>query len=185
MHEFVTVPSEAELLQYMKEAVKEAEIGLLEGGIPIGSVLVRKGEIIGRGHNRRVQHNDPTAHAEIDCLKNAGRIGSYHDTVLYSSLMPCSLCAGASILFRIPIVVGGENRTFASSRAIMAAHGIKVIDLNLAHCYEMMQKWAKANPELWKEDIGELTNGAHSPLDSTPSVVQEFRPPSQINLRVP
>lgn len=161
MQKLITLPTQEEMLLYMKEAIKEAEIGLHEGGIPIGSVLVRNGKIIGRGHNRRVQQNDPTAHAEIDCLKNAGRIGTYQDTILYSSLMPCSLCAGASILFKVPIVVAGENRTFASSGAMMAAHGIKVIDLNLDQCFEMMQKWAKANPELWKEDIGELTTGGH------------------------
>lgn len=146
----------AEIDKFMKAAIKEAMIGRAEGGIPIGSVLVRDGEIIGRGHNRRVQHDDPTAHAEIDCLRNAGRIGTYKGTVLYSTLMPCCLCGGASVQLKIPRVVAGENRTFQSSIDFMRANGIDVVDLDLDECYEMMQQFIRENPELWKEDIGEL-----------------------------
>lgn len=140
----------------MRAAIEEARLGLQEGGIPIGSVLVRDGKIIARGHNRRVQHKDPTAHAEIDCLRNAGRIGSYKDTVLYSTLMPCALCAGASVQFAIPRVVAGENRTFRSSADYMVSQGIEVVDLDLPECFRMMQEFIQANPQLWAEDIGEL-----------------------------
>jgi cytosine deaminase len=142
--------------QFMREAIVEAKKGLSEGGVPIGSVLVRDGQIIGRGYNRRVQHGDPTAHAEINCLKNAGRIGSYQNTVLYSTLMPCALCAGASIQFKVPVVVAGEDRTFPSARKWMEQAGITVVDMNLDECYELIQKFARENPEVWQEDIGEL-----------------------------
>jgi len=141
--------------EFMREAINEARAGMSEGGIPIGSVLVRDGKIIGRGHNRRVQNGDPTAHAEIECLRNAGRIGSYRGTVLYSTLMPCSMCAGSSVLFRIPKVIAGEDRTFdTSARKLMEANGIEVVDLNLDECYEMLQVFVRANPQLWDEDIG-------------------------------
>jgi cytosine/creatinine deaminase len=142
--------------EFMRIAIEEARIGLSEGGIPIGSVLVRDGKVIGRGHNRRVQHGDPTAHGEIDCLRNAGRIGTYAGTVLYSTLMPCALCAGASVQLKIPKVIAGENRTFQSSSDFMRSNGIEVIDLDLDECYQMMQQFIKENPVLWKEDIGEL-----------------------------
>ena len=141
---------------FMKAAIDEARKGLKEGGIPIGSVLVRKGEIIGRGHNKRVQEKDPILHAEIDCLSNAGRIGSYKDTVLYSTLMPCYLCAGAIVLFGIKKVIAGESETFAGAREFMESHGVKVIDLNLDECKQLMREFIENNPDLWKEDIGEL-----------------------------
>ena len=140
--------------EFMREAIKEAQTGFAEGGIPIGSVLVRDGKIIGRGHNRRVQNGDPTAHAEIDCLRNAGRIGDYSDTVLYSTLMPCSMCSGAAILFKIPEVIAGEDRTFESGREYMEENGIIVTDLDLDECYEMLQKFAALYPRIWHEDIG-------------------------------
>jgi cytosine deaminase len=140
----------------MKAAIAEARQGMAEGGIPIGSVLVRQGKIIGAGHNRRVQMSDPTAHAEIECLRATGRIGVYRDTVLYSTLMPCALCAGAAIQLKIPKVVAGENRTFASSSEWMQKNGIEVIDLNLDECYDMLQEFIRRNPQLWSEDIGEL-----------------------------
>lgn len=140
---------------YMEAAIEEARTGLLEGGIPIGSVLVRNGEVIGRGHNRRVQDNDPLAHAEIACLRNAGRIIRYHDTVLYSTLMPCYLCAGAAVQFGIKKVVAGESRTFGGAREFMEAHGIEVIDLDLPECREMMKEFTDRAPEIWNEDIGE------------------------------
>lgn len=140
---------------YMEAAIEEARTGLLEGGIPIGSVLVRNGEVIGRGHNRHVQDNDPLAHAEIACLRNAGRIIRYHDTVLYSTLMPCYLCAGAAVQFGIKKVVAGESRTFGGAREFMEAHGIEVIDLDLPECREMMKEFIDRAPEIWNEDIGE------------------------------
>jgi len=141
---------------FMQEAIAEAQLGLAEGGIPIGSVLVRGNAIIGRGHNRRVQKGDPVIHAEIDCLMNAGRIGSFRNTVLYSTLMPCYLCAGAAVQFRIPKVVVGESRTFAGAREFMEEHGIEVIDLDLDECVTMMEDFIRKNPALWNEDIGEL-----------------------------
>jgi cytosine deaminase len=139
----------------MLEAMREARQGLAEGGIPIGSVLVRGGQVIGRGHNRRVQEGDPMKHAEIDCLMRAGRVGSYRETVLYSTLMPCYLCAGAVLQFRIPKVVVGESRTFRGAAELMRAHGVEVVDLDLAECIEMMEAFITAHPALWNEDIGE------------------------------
>jgi cytosine deaminase len=141
---------------FMIEAIREARLGHAEGGIPIGSVLVRENTIIGRGHNRRVQKGDPVIHAEIDCLMNAGRIGSYRDTVLYSTLMPCYLCAGAAVQFRIPRVVAGESRTFPGARSFLEEHGIEVVDLDLDICVRMMRDFIRKNPELWNEDIGDL-----------------------------
>ncbi len=141
---------------FMKAAIDEAGKGLKEGGIPIGSVLARKGKIIGRGHNKRVQEKDPILHAEIDCLRNAGRIGSYKDTVLYSTLMPCYLCAGAIVQFGIKKVIAGESETFEGAREFMESHGVKVIDLNLDECKQLMREFIENNPDLWKEDIGEL-----------------------------
>ena len=141
---------------FMKAAIDEARKGLREGGIPIGSVLARKGKIIGRGHNKRVQDNDPILHAEIDCLRNAGRVGTYKDAVLYSTLMPCYLCAGAIVQFGIKKVIAGEAETFAGAREFMESHGVKVIDLNLDKCKQLMREFIENNPDLWKEDIGEL-----------------------------
>ena len=141
---------------FMQAAINEARKGLSEGGIPIGSILVRKGKIIGRGHNKRVQDNDPILHAEIDCLRNAGRVGSYKDTVLYSTLMPCYLCAGAIVQFSIKKVIAGESETFAGAREFMESHDVKVIDMNLDECKQLMKDFIETNPELWKEDIGEL-----------------------------
>jgi cytosine deaminase len=141
---------------FMKAAIDEARKGLGEGGIPIGSVLVRKGEIIGRGHNKRVQDNDPILHAEIDCLRNAGRLGTYKDTVIYSTLMPCYLCAGAIVQFGIKKVIAGESKTFAGAKEFMESHGVAVTDLNLAECKRLMKEFIENNPDLWKEDIGEL-----------------------------
>ncbi len=140
----------------MSAAIDEARTGLSEGGIPIGSVLVRDGKIIGRGHNKRVQENDPVIHAEIDCLRNAGRIGVYSDTVLYSTLMPCYLCAGASVQFGIKKVIAGEDETFSGAREFMESHGIEVINMNLEECKHLMKEFIEKNPELWFEDIGEL-----------------------------
>ncbi|MBV6477409.1 MAG: tRNA-specific adenosine deaminase [Ignavibacteria bacterium] len=140
----------------MQEAILEAKKGLLEGGIPIGSVLVKDGVIIGRGRNKRVQLNDPVIHAEIDCLMNAGRIGVYKNTILYSTLMPCYLCAGASVQFGIKKVIAGEDETFSGAREFMESHGIEVINLNLMECKDIMKEFIEKNPKLWFEDIGEL-----------------------------
>ena len=141
---------------FMQAAIDEARLGLREGGIPIGSVLVRDGEIIGRGHNRRVQQKNPILHAEIDCLQNAGRIGSYRGTVLYSTLMPCFLCAGATVQFNIPKVVVGESLTFGGAVTFMRNQGVDVVDLELRECVDMMNDFIARNPTLWNEDIGEL-----------------------------
>ena len=140
---------------YLSAAIKEARKGLAEGGIPIGSVLVKGTKIVGRGHNRRVQDSDPMAHAEIDCLKNAGRIGSYKDTTLYSTLMPCYLCAGAVVQFGIKKVIAGESRTFPGAKEFMVSHGVEVINLDDKECYTLMQDFIRKNPDLWNEDIGE------------------------------
>ena len=141
--------------KFMKAAIEQAKKGLSEGGIPIGSVLVRDGEIIGAGHNRRVQHGDPMAHAEINCLQQAGRIGSYRGTVLYSTLMPCYLCAGAVVQFGIKKVIVGESQNFSGARAFMEEHGVDVTDLNDAECIQLMDDFIRDKPELWNEDIGE------------------------------
>lgn len=142
--------------EFMKAAIDEARKGLAEGGIPIGSVLVKEGKIIGRGHNQRVQKGSPTLHAEIDCLENAGRIGSYKDTVLYSTLMPCYLCSGAVVQFEIKKVIVGESATFPGGPEFMREHGVEVTDLDLDECKKLMTDFIEANPKLWNEDIGEL-----------------------------
>jgi len=141
---------------FMEAAIAEAHQGLSEGGIPIGSVLVKDGNIVGRGHNKRVQDNDPVVHAEIDCLRQAGRIGSYRETILYSTLMPCYLCAGAVVQFGIKKVYAGESETFPGAREFMESHGVEVIDLNLDECKQLMHQFIQTNPQLWNEDIGEL-----------------------------
>lgn len=141
---------------FMQQAIEEAQQGLREGGIPIGSLLVKDGKVIGRGHNRRVQENDPIVHAEIDCLRNAGRVGRYAGTTLYSTLMPCYLCAGAVVQFGIKKVVAGESVTFAGARQFMESHGVEVVDLHLEECQQMMRDFIRRKPNLWSEDIGEL-----------------------------
>jgi cytosine/creatinine deaminase len=140
--------------EFMNAAICEAQQGRKEGGIPIGSVLVKDGKIVGRGHNKRVQDRDPVTHAEIDCLRNAGRIGNYKGTILYSTLMPCYLCAGAVVQFGIKKVIAGESKTFPGAKEFMVSHGVEVIDLNLDECEQMMSDFITTNPELWHEDIG-------------------------------
>jgi cytosine deaminase len=142
--------------QFMQAAIAEARQGLQEGGIPIGSVLVKEGQIVGRGHNRRVQQNNPILHAEIDCLQNAGRIGQYQGTVLYSTLMPCYLCAGAVVQFGIKTVIAGESATFPGTKAFMESRGVEVVDLDLPECKQLMRDFIEKNPLLWNEDIGTL-----------------------------
>ncbi len=140
--------------EFMRAAIDEARQGAAEGGVPIGSVLVKDGVIVGRGRNKRVQDGDPITHAEIDCLRNAGRIGSYAGTVIYSTLMPCYLCSGAVVQFRIPKVIVGESETFAGGREFMESHGAEVIDLNLDECKQLMADFIQRHPEIWNEDIG-------------------------------
>lgn len=140
--------------QFMNAAIEEARIGWNEGGIPIGSVMVRDGQIIGRGHNQRVQKGDPVTHAEIDCLRNAGRVGNYKGVTLYSTLMPCYLCAGAVVQFGIKKVIVGESKTFPGAVDFMRSHGVEVIDLGDDECVEMMERMIREKPELWNEDIG-------------------------------
>ena len=140
--------------EFMAAAIAQAKQGLLEGGIPIGSVLVKNGEILGQGHNKRVQDGDPVTHAEIDCLRNAGRIGNYKDTTLYSTLMPCYLCAGAVVQFGIKKVIVGESQTFAGAKEFMESHAVEVIDLDLDECKQLMSDFIHKHPQLWNEDIG-------------------------------
>ena len=141
---------------FMQMALEEARQGLREGGIPIGSVLVRDGVVVAAGHNKRVQENNPILHAEMDCLLNAGRIGSYRNTTIYSTLMPCYMCAGTIVQFKIPKVVVGESRTFPGARQFMESHGVEVVDLDLPECVDMMEAFIREKPELWNEDIMEL-----------------------------
>jgi cytosine/creatinine deaminase len=142
--------------KFMEAAIEEAIRGLDSGGIPIGSVLVKENEIIGRGHNQRVQKKDPILHAEIDCLRNAGRIGTYRGTTLYSTLCPCYLCAGAVVQFGIKKVMVGESETFPGATEFMESHGVEVINLDLNECKNLMKEFIQKNPELWHEDIGQL-----------------------------
>ena len=139
---------------FMQAAIDEARKGFAEGGIPIGSALMRDGQLLASGHNKRVQNDDPMTHAETDCLRAAGRIGSYRGCTLYSTLMPCFFCAGAAVQFGIKRVIVGESRNFAGAREFMQEHGIDVVDLDLPECYEMMRDFIRKHPKLWNEDIG-------------------------------
>jgi cytosine deaminase len=140
--------------EFMQAALEEARCGLAEGGIPIGAVLVRDGKIISRGHNRRVQNNDPLAHAEIECLRSAGRIGSYEGTAMYTTLMPCYLCGGALVQFGVDKIVVGDSRTFKGCPDFMKDHWISIEKLDIPECRELMEEFIAKNPQLWKEDIG-------------------------------
>ena len=139
----------------MNEAKAEALKGLAEGGIPIGSILVRNGEIIGRGHNQRVQKGSAILHGEMDCLMNAGRQRSYRDTVIYSTLSPCMMCSGTIIQFKIPRVVVGEALSFPGAPDFMRSHGVEVLVLNDPSLVEMMKNFISEKPALWNEDIAE------------------------------
>jgi cytosine deaminase len=141
---------------FLQAAIKQAKKSLNEGGIPIGSVLVRDGQIVASGHNKRVQEKNHILHGEMDCLNNAGRIGSYRNTIIYSTLMPCYMCAGAIVQFKIPMVIVGESITFSGARSFMEQHGVEVVDLNNRECIDMMQEFINKHPDLWNEDIGEL-----------------------------
>ncbi|NML65233.1 nucleoside deaminase [Hymenobacter sp. RP-2-7] len=141
--------------KFMQAAIDEARLGRSQGGIPIGSVLVRAGKLVARGHNKRVQENSAIKHGEMDCLTNAGRQATYRDTVIYSTLMPCYMCAGTIVQFKIPKVVVGESRTFDGAREFMESHGVEVVDLDLQECVDMMNEFINAEPALWNEDIME------------------------------
>lgn len=142
---------------FMKIAIEEAEKGLAEGGIPIGSVLVIDNRIVGRGHNRRVQQGSVVLHAEMDCLESAGRLkaSDYRKATLYSTLSPCSMCSGAVLLYGIPKVIVGENRTFCGPEEHLKSQGVEVVVVDSPKCRELMETFIKNNPELWNEDIGE------------------------------
>ncbi len=141
---------------FLKAAIEEAKKGLAEGGIPIGSVLVYKNEIIGRGHNRRVQNGSVIRHGEMDALENAGRLPAsvYRECSMYTTLSPCSMCSGAIVLYEIPKVVIGENKTFLGEEGWLRSRGVKLEVLNNLECIQLMTEFIKVNPNLWHEDIG-------------------------------
>jgi cytosine/creatinine deaminase len=141
---------------FIQAAIEEARIGMAEGGIPIGSVIVHRSRIIGRGHNRRVQRGSVVLHAEMDALENAGRqpASVYRDAVLYTTLSPCAMCSGAILLYGIPKVVVGENQTFMGEEALLRSRGVQVEVLQEAACMELMRTFIANNPGLWNEDIG-------------------------------
>jgi cytosine deaminase len=142
--------------KFLTAAIEEARTGLAEGGIPIGSVLVIDGQIVGRGHNRRVQKGSPTLHAEMDCLENAGRLtaADYARSTLYSTLSPCDMCSGAALLYKIPRIIVGENVTFQGPEAYVRTRGVDLAILNDPECIQLMRDFIATRPELWNEDIG-------------------------------
>jgi len=142
--------------EFLESAVSEAAVGLAEGGIPIGSVLVHEGQIIGRGHNRRVQYGSAILHGEMDALENARRrpAAVYARSVLYTTLSPCAMCSGAILLYRIPRVVVGENVTFRGEEDLLRARGVGVEVLQDSRCTEMMRRFIREHPTIWNEDIG-------------------------------
>jgi cytosine/creatinine deaminase len=149
----VTAAGHAALLE---PALAEARAGLAEGGIPIGSALFDSGgTLLGRGHNRRVQHDDPSAHAEVDAFRNAGRRRTYRDTIMSTTLAPCWYCSGLIRQFGIPVVVVGESRTFEGGIGWLREHGVEVVDLGSTECIELLESFIAARPEVWNEDIGE------------------------------
>jgi len=143
--------------KFLKAAIDEAKKGYQEGGIPIGSVLVYKGKIIGRGHNKRVQNGSVILHGEMDALENAGRqpVSVYKDCTLYTTLSPCSMCSGTILLYGIPKVVIGENKTFLGEEELLMKKGVSISVVDNYECKELMKKFINEKPELWNEDIGE------------------------------
>jgi cytosine deaminase len=141
---------------FLEAAIEEAQQGVQEGGIPIGSIIVHRGKIIGRGHNRRVQRGSTILHGEMDALENAGRqpASIYRESVLYTTLSPCSMCSGAILLYGIPRVVVGENRTFMGEEELLRSRGVAVEVLQNEECIRLMQEFIQRNPTLWNEDIG-------------------------------
>jgi len=142
---------------FLQAAIEEARKGLAAGGIPIGSVLVLDGQIIGRGHNQRVQKGSPILHAEMDCLENAGRLNArdYRRATLYSTLSPCDMCSGTVLLYEIPRIIVGENRAFQGPEDYLRSRGVEVQVLDSAECVQMMKQFIHDHPALWNEDIGE------------------------------
>ena len=142
--------------EFLEAAIEEAKKGLSEGGVPIGSVLVIDGRIVGRGHNQRVQKGSTVLHAEMDCLENAGRLkaSEYSRATLYSTLSPCDMCSGTVLLYGIPKVVIGENRTFRGPEKYVQSRGVKIVVDDNQECRLLMEKFIKEHPELWVEDIG-------------------------------
>jgi cytosine/creatinine deaminase len=142
---------------FMAAAIAEAQLGYDEGGIPIGSVLVYRGEIIGRGHNRRMQRGSPTLHGEMDALENAGRRSAavYRECTIYTTLSPCSMCSGAILLYGIPRVIVGENVTFLGEEALLRSRGVEVEVVDDETCVALMERFIRERPEVWNEDIGE------------------------------
>ena len=141
---------------FLGAAIEEANKGLEEGGIPIGSVLVIDEEIVGRGHNRRVQNGSAILHAEMDCIENAGRLkaSDYKKATLYSTLSPCDMCSGTALLYKIPKIVIGENETFKGPEDYLRSRGVELVILNNTECIKLMEVFIKAKPKLWNEDIG-------------------------------
>ena len=142
---------------FLQAAIEEAKQGLAEGGIPIGSVLVINGQIVGRGHNQRVQKGSAVLHAEMDCLENAGRLkaSDYRRSTLYSTLSPCDMCSGTVLLYGIPKVVIGENRTFRGPEDYVRSRGVDIVVVDDPECRQLMEEFIKKHPDLWNEDIGE------------------------------
>ncbi len=143
--------------EFLRAAIEEAKQGRDEGGIPIGSVIVHNGRILGRGHNRRVQRGSATLHGEMDALENAGRLSAkvYRESVIYTTLSPCSMCSGAILLYGIPHVIVGENRTFMGEEELLRSRGVRVEVVDDEECVELMTNFIRERPELWNEDIGE------------------------------
>lgn len=141
---------------FLLAAIEEAEAGLREGGIPIGSVLVHDGRILGRGHNRRIQRGSPTLHGEMDALENAGRLPAriYAESTLYTTLSPCPMCTGAILLYKIPRVIVGENQTFLGDEELLRSRGVQVEVVQDSRCIALMTNFIRDRPELWNEDIG-------------------------------
>jgi creatinine deaminase len=144
--------------EFLKAAIEEAKKGLAAGGIPIGSVLVIDGQIVGRGHNQRVQKGSTVLHAEMDCFENAGRLkpADYRRAQLYSTLSPCDMCSGTALLYKIPKIIVGENRTFKGPEDYMRSRGVEIEVVDDPECRQLMDDFIKKNPELWNEDIGEV-----------------------------
>ena len=142
---------------FLQIALEEARQGLAEGGIPIGSALVLDGKLVGRGHNRRVQHGSPILHAEMDCLEYAGRLSpaEYRAATLYTTLSPCDMCSGAALLYEIPKIVIGENRTFQGPEEYLRSRGVELTIIDDDACVQLMREFIDKNPDLWNEDIGE------------------------------
>jgi len=142
-------------LELFEAALAEAQQGFSEKGIPIGSILVEDGRIVGRGHNRRVQEGDAIAHGEMDCLRQAGRRRSYRNTTLFTTLSPCMMCSGTIVQFKIPRVVIGENQTFGGNEEFLRSRGVEVVVLNDLRCVSLMKRFQDEYPDIWAEDIGE------------------------------